>query len=83
MLYLLACAGRLGLIAFSDEALAAVFAIMLGWPWSLWTLPRIEGGRPLLAAVVIAAGMLLNLALLAGLCRWLRRPSSVPERPLP
>jgi hypothetical protein len=63
--------GALGLFGQSPDPLAGVYLILLGLPWNRAVDVAPEPLWPWLAA----AAPLLNLLLLAGLCRFARRRS--------
>lgn len=77
-LYLVALAlllvGTFGLFGQERDPLAGVFLVPLGLPWVLWLDGVSDGVRPWLAALA----PLLNLILLAAICRLLSRPD--PDR---
>jgi hypothetical protein len=64
--------GRYGLFGAERDPLSAVFLVPLGWPWVLWLDGIAEPWRPWIAA----ATPLINLVLLALLCRLVRRDTS-------
>ena len=72
-LYLVALAllliGTFGLFGQERDPLAGVFLIPLGLPWILWLDWASDSLRPWLAA----AAPMLNLLILAALCRLARR----------
>jgi hypothetical protein len=74
MLYLAALAlfviGTFGLFGSPQGPLAGIFLVPLGLPWILMIEAVPEAALPWLGALA----PLLNLALIAALCRWLRRP---------
>lgn len=73
LLYLMALAlllvGTFGLFGQARVPLAGVFLILLGLPWILLLEGFPEGLRPWLAVLT----PLLNLVILAGICRVTRR----------
>ena len=73
VLYLVALAllliGTFGLFGQERDPLAGVFLIPLGLPWIFWLDWASDALRPWLAA----AAPMLNLAILAALCRMVRR----------
>ena len=73
VLYLVALAllliGTFGLFGQERDPLAGVFLIPLALPWILWLDWASDALRPWLAAVA----PMLNLAILAVLCRLVRR----------
>jgi hypothetical protein len=75
LLYLVALGlfviGALGWFGQEPTPLAGVFLVPLGLPWNLWLDPLPEALRPW------AAGLtpLLNISVVAVLCRVLRRSS--------
>lgn len=69
---LLIPASLYGWFGVARGPLGAVFAILLGMPWTLalkWLDPR----NPWLSASLIAAGMAINIFLLIALGRWIDR----------
>lgn len=62
--------GTFGLFGSPRGPLAVVFLLPLGMPWTIAAGLLPDG--PLRIAGVLAAP-LLNLGILAGLCRWLQR----------
>ena len=72
-LYLVALAllliGTFGLFGQERDPLSGVFLIPLGVPWVLWTDGVPDGLKPWLAAL----SPLLNIAILAAVCRLVRR----------
>lgn len=71
-LYLFALAmflvGTFGLFGQTRDPLSGVFLIPLGWPWNWLVDLAPQPTWPWLAALA----PLLNLSLLAALCRWAR-----------
>ena len=61
----------LGLFGMDEDPLSAVFAVMLAWPWSAW-MTGFESGSPVAGMAVLAGGMILNLAIIFGVARFLR-----------
>ncbi|MCU4652128.1 hypothetical protein N8I71_04760 [Roseibacterium sp. SDUM158016] len=60
--------GAFGWFGQERTPLAGVFLVPLGLPWNLWLDGLAETVRPWLAALT----PLLNIAILAALCTWLR-----------
>lgn len=77
VLYLLALAllliGTLGLFGQERDPLSGVYLIPLGLPWNQFTDGAPEGVRPWLAILA----PLLNIVILAGLCRLLPRKGDI------
>jgi hypothetical protein len=61
--------GTFGLFGSEKDPLAGVFLVPLGWPWNLFVEAAPESSWPWLAATA----PVLNLALIAFVCRHLRR----------
>ena len=61
--------GTFGLFGQERDPLAGVFLIPLGLPWVLWTDGLSDGLKPWLATL----SPLLNIVILAAVCRLLRR----------
>lgn len=70
--------GRYGFFGADRDPLSAVFLMPLGLPWVLFVDLLPDSLWPIAAALV----PLLNLALLAALCRWAARrdDTASPER---
>lgn len=75
LLYLVALGlfviGTLGWFGQDPTPLAGVFLVPLGLPWNLWLDPLPQALRPWVAGLT----PLLNIGLIAVLCRVLRRSS--------
>lgn len=80
--YGLACLGALALIPISafgilnmeSDPLSAIYAVALGMPWS-FALRYVDITSPIIAALLIALGMMVNLAILV----WIREQLA-PQR---
>ena len=72
VLYLLALVifliGTFGLFGQARDPLSGVFLVPLGWPWNRLVDLAPQPAWPWLAAIA----PMMNLGLLAVLCRWLR-----------
>jgi len=66
----LSAAGGLGVVR---DPLAAVFAVLVGLPWSLLALKLSDGTSLAVSLALIAIGMAINTALLLTLCRLVGR----------
>lgn len=63
--------GTFGLFHQQQDPLAGVFLLPLGLPWT-WAAARLPDG--LLRVVAAAGAPLINLGILAAVCRVLRKP---------
>jgi hypothetical protein len=61
----------MGLFGVEEDPVSAVFAVILALPWSHW-LGDLGGGSVMRAFMLLAGGMVLNLAIIAGLGRFLK-----------
>ena len=58
--------GSRGLFGMTPDALAGVWMIGFGLPWSLWALPAF-GSSEIASDIAVVACMALNIAILSGI----------------